>query len=99
MRHQIVGLITAIAMGGLFAVPAVAEAKQGSCVAVDNGSLPAQDAASCRGGPLGPGDPRLGNAKIPQTANRETPPKHSFDIGGTSVTVSGSIRVDGVYAK
>lgn len=53
----------------------------------------------CKGGPLKAGDPRLGSAPVPRTSDREVPRPNSFQVGGSTVTISGSVRVEGAYAR
>ncbi len=53
----------------------------------------------CKGGPLKAGDPRLGKATVPKAADREAPRPNSFQVGGSTVTISGSVRVEGAYAR
>lgn len=76
-----------------------ATARDTSCIVTGKDAAVAPDAAGCQGGPLKAGDPRFGQAPVPRTSDRLEATGHSFEIGGSTVTVSGSIRVDGVYSS
>ncbi|MFC0219204.1 hypothetical protein FHS82_001622 [Pseudochelatococcus lubricantis] len=88
-------VLLVLVAGCAFAQPA---GNAGRCIAV-GGETPAGAGADCRGGPLKPGDPRFGKPQVPQSAQRAGPPGQTFQIGGSSVTLSGSVRVEGVYSS
>ncbi|MBB3808662.1 hypothetical protein [Pseudochelatococcus contaminans] len=82
-----------------FASPAFARsADNQGCVQL-GGSKAASSVAGCKGGPLQPGDPRLGAPVVPRAAERGGPAGNSFQVGGSSVTISGSVRVEGVFSR
>lgn len=82
------------------APPSLAQASdRDGCVLMGNETVSASASAACRGGPLKAGDPRLGSAPVPRTSDRATGRGQSFQVGGSTVTISGSIRVEGVYAQ
>ncbi|MGV6874918.1 hypothetical protein ACUSIJ_19785 [Pseudochelatococcus sp. B33] len=88
----------------LLALPVLAPSASAQATADGNGCVlrggeTASPSAKCEGGPLKPGDPRLGSGPMPRTLDREGARGHSFQVGGSTVTISGSIRVEGVYSR
>lgn len=63
------------------------------------GGQAASPSVPCVGGPLKAGDPRLGLGPSLQAAGREQPRSNSFKVGSSDVTISGSVRVEGVFGK
>lgn len=70
---------------------------QEGCVLL--GGETVSSSANCQGGPLKAGDPRLGTAPMPRAADRQEARGHSFHVGSSTVTISGSVRVEGVYSR
>lgn len=98
MKTPTIFLSSAILALSAFAPSAFAQATDGKgCVLL--GGETVSSSAKCEGGPLKAGDPRLGNAPVPRTFDRQEASGHSFQVGGSTVRISGSVRVEGVYSR
>ncbi|MGI6245628.1 MAG: hypothetical protein ACOYJQ_07650 [Pseudochelatococcus sp.] len=88
------------ALTALTVAPVLAQGgAEGNCIAVEGAASSRPVSGDCRGGPLKPGDSRLGKAQVPRPADRQERPGHTFRIGGSTVTISGSVRVEGIYSQ
>lgn len=102
MRQLRRGIIGFLGIGIAISVPMPVQATSAAkpCIAFDRSdSSENHPPAKCQGGPLLPGDQRLRKEKLPRTADRKNEPRHIFEIGGTSITISGSVRVDSTFSK
>lgn len=93
---------SAILALSFWASPVLAQTAGGDgCALIGPNAAPsrATSSAACAGGPLKPGDPRLGSAPVPRTADRAQASGHSFQVGGSTVRISGSVRVEGTYSR